>query len=66
MPVHISELASDVAVFEGDLPLGDKQMERVADYVLKRREKEERDERLHDDAVRVTTASSRPAPFRTR
>lgn len=66
MPVHISELASDVAVFEGDLPLGGKQMEKVADYVLKRRAGEERDERLRRDAVCLRTASGRPAPFHRR
>ena len=36
MPVHIGELSSDVTLVSGDLPLGEAQMEKIAQFVLAR------------------------------
>ncbi len=45
MPVHIEDLVSEVAVWDGDLALSDKQLEAIARKVLQRLDGPEGNER---------------------
>ena len=62
MPVHIAELTSEVAAFDGEVPLTNKQVEALVERVLQRLKEERSHERLADEAVRVRCHAGRPAP----
>ena len=59
MPVHVGELASDVSVEDGELPLSPAQLEQVTAAVLRRLEQRDRDRRDNRDA---TSLRPRAAP----
>jgi hypothetical protein len=51
MPVHIGELSSEVAVADGDLPLGEAQLERIAQYVLRKLRQQDREQQARRAAT---------------
>ncbi len=63
MTIHIDELTSEVAAFEDELPLTEKQLERIIQKVLERFEDVARDVRYRERAVTFKTASDGPAPI---
>lgn len=62
MPVHIGEIESDVTVLEDELPLNEKQLERIVDRVLRRLEDLDRHANLLTDTITVRTGSGKGAP----
>lgn len=42
MPVHVNEMTSEVAAFEGDMPLSREQMDKLVELVLQRLEERQR------------------------
>jgi hypothetical protein len=57
MPVHVEEMTSEVAVLDGDLPLSEQQLEKLAALVMRRLEEKKRAEQQ----VREATALRRQA-----
>jgi len=51
MPVHVEEMTSEVAVLDGDLPLSERQIEKLAALVLRRLEEKKRAERQAREAT---------------
>ena len=60
MPVHVEEMTSEVAVLDGDLPLSEKQMEKLATLVLQRLAEKKRAERQVQEAT-VLRRQARPS-----
>ena len=63
MPLHIAELTSEVAAFDGEVPLTDRQVETLVARVLERLKDERARQRHEDEAVRVRRHTGRPAPI---
>lgn len=59
MPVHIEELISEVTVLDGELPLSQAQLDKIADYVIAKLDQRSRDQRLSAEAT-MLGAGSRP------
>ncbi len=53
MPVHIDEMTTEVTAVDGDLPLGDAQIEKLVERVLRRLEEKQRLERQSLEATRL-------------
>jgi hypothetical protein len=62
MPVHVEEMTSEVAVLDGDLPLSDQQMEKLAALVLRRLEEKQRAERQAREATALRRQTRPPLP----
>lgn len=60
MPVHVEEITSEVAVLDGDLPLSERQLEKLAALVLRRLEEKKRTERQVREAT-VLRRQARPS-----
>jgi hypothetical protein len=61
MPVQIGELSSDVTLVAGDLPLGEAQMEKIAQFVLARLRQQEREGKSRREATEITPGAAPPA-----
>lgn len=61
MPVHIGEVTSEVAAFDGEVPLTERQVEALVAYVLQRMKDDRARQRQEDEAVRVRRHIGRPA-----
>ncbi len=53
MPVHVEQLTSEVVVLDGDLPLSEEQLEKVADFVIRKLDQRTMDGRLAQEATSV-------------
>ena len=62
MPVHVEEMTSEVAVLDGDLPLSEQQMEKLAALVLRRLEEKQRAERQTREATALRRQARPPLP----
>ena len=59
MPVHVEEMTSEVAVLDGDLPLSEKQIEKLVQLILRRLEERTRETEQNRAATRLRR-SARP------
>lgn len=59
MPVHVEEMTSEVAVLDGDLPLSEKQVEKLVQIILRRLEEEQRGAASNREATTLRR-SARP------
>ncbi len=59
MPVHVEEMTSEVAVFEGDLPLTEAQLDKLVRLVLQRLGDKQREAK---QAREATTLRQEAAP----
>lgn len=62
MTVHVEEMVSEVTVVQGDLPLTEAQLEKVADFVIARLEQRTRDRAQARTATELRPTSAPPAP----
>ena len=60
MPLHIEEMTSDVAVFDGEIPLTPAQMQQVVDQVM---EKIKEQQRKDADLAEATKIKREATPF---
>jgi hypothetical protein len=51
MPVHIEEMSTEVTALDGELPLTERQIERLVQIILKRLEAKQREARQTQEAV---------------
>lgn len=58
MPMHIEEMSSEVTVFEGDLPLSEKQTEALVRKVMARLAEERRTARQVGAATELRTGAT--------
>jgi hypothetical protein len=58
MPVHVEEMTSEVAVFDGDLPLTEEQIDKLVRIVMKRIEQKQRDTASRSAQTRVRRQAS--------
>ena len=63
MPVHIGELTSDVTALDDEVPLTEKQQDRIVNRVIRRQQDLDRYAYLHEDSVTIRTASGKAAPL---
>ncbi len=61
MPVHVEQLTSEVVVLDGDLPLSEEQLEKVADFVIRKLDQRTLDGKLAKDSTSVRTMAE-PKP----
>jgi hypothetical protein len=59
MPVHVEEMSSEVAVMDGDLPLSEKQVEKLVQIILRRLEEKKREAESSREAT-MLRHSARP------
>ena len=64
MSLHIGSLTADVTVVDGELPLSDKQVARVAQAVLRLLVEKERDEQRRHEATCITRSTRPTSPVR--
>ena len=57
MPVHIESVAAKITVFDGEIPLSDKQLRQITDHVLRALASRERTTGLHRAATEIRTSS---------
>jgi hypothetical protein len=60
MPIHIDQVVTDIALFDGELPLSDAQIERIVALVAARLEAGRRDERERRAATSITRTGVLP------
>lgn len=60
MPIHIEQVTTDVAIFDGDVPLSDAQLERIAALAAARVEAGRRDADERREATSITRGSVLP------
>jgi hypothetical protein len=60
MALHIEDLVSEVAVFDGDLPLSEAQTEKLVRLVLARLAEKDRDARRTHDATALRHSATPP------
>jgi hypothetical protein len=53
MPVHVEEMTSEVAVFEGDLPLTQAQIDKLVQLVVRCLEQKQRAEKWGNQATEL-------------
>lgn len=58
MPVHVEEMTNEVTVMDGELPLTDRQVDRLVNIVLKRLEGKKREAEKRQDATQLRKGSS--------
>ena len=63
MPVHVEEMTSEVAVFEGELPLTPEQVDALVSLVLKRLAEKEREARQVREATALRRTVTPPSPI---
>lgn len=62
MTVHVEEMVSEVTVVQGDLPLTEAQLEKVAEFVIARLEQRKRDRALSRTATQLRPTAAPPPP----
>jgi hypothetical protein len=60
MPVYVEEMTSEVAVFEGELPLTEAQIEKLVKLVLRRLEEKQREVRHIREATVLRREAAPP------
>ena len=62
MSVHVEEMVTEVTVVDGELPLTQAQLEKVADFVIACLERRERDAQRSREATSLRPTSEPPTP----
>lgn len=62
MPLHIGSVTADVTVVDGQAPLDDRTLARVAQAVLRLQAEKEREERRRHEATCITRSAQPPSP----
>ncbi|MEU8243912.1 hypothetical protein AB0C07_37130 [Actinoplanes missouriensis] len=62
MPLHIGSLTTDVTVFDGELPLSERQVAQIAAAVVRLLEVRDRDARRQREATRIRRTVQPPSP----
>ncbi len=60
MPIHIERITSEITAVDGDLPLNDQQLERLAQRVCALLQARELMQQSLDDATRIRQRASEP------
>ncbi len=60
MPVHISELTSEVAIMSSDLPLSQAQVDKLVNLVIRRMGEKQRQTQLTREATELTQSAAPP------
>jgi hypothetical protein len=60
MPVHVEEMTSEVAVFEGDLPLSEAQLDKLVKLVLQRLTEKQREAKQIREATVLRREAAPP------
>ncbi len=55
MPVHVEEMNSEVAIFDGDLPLSPAQIDKLVKIILQRLEQKQSHADLAREAMQLTS-----------
>lgn len=58
MAVHVEEMTSEVAVFEGDLPLSEKQVEALVAKVMAKLAEKKKAEGQVNEATKLRTGAT--------
>ncbi len=53
MPVHVEEMTTEVAAFEGEMPLSPQQLDQIVDKVLERQQERELDHQAHRESTMI-------------
>ncbi len=61
MPIHVQRMNTEVTVIDGDLPLTERQVEKLVQLVLKRLESARRDEQKSGEATTLKRSNAPPA-----
>ena len=61
MSVHIEDMHSDVTVMDGDLPLNERQIEKLVQMVCKRLEKQKQEAEQGREATTLRRGATPPA-----
>lgn len=61
MPVQIGDMDSEVTVMDGDLPLNERQIEKLVQMVCKHLEKKTQDEQRGREATELRRGATPPA-----
>ncbi len=62
MTVHVEEMVSEVTVVQGDLPLTEAQLEKIAEFVIARLEQRKRDRARSRTATQLRSTAAPPPP----
>jgi hypothetical protein len=60
MPVHVEEMTSEVAVFDGELPLTPNQLDKLVRLVLQRLQEKQRETRHSREATTLRCEAAPP------
>jgi hypothetical protein len=60
MPVHIEEMTSEVAVFDGELPLTPQQVDKLVRLVLQRLQEKQRETKSSREATMLRSEAAPP------
>lgn len=63
MPVHIERMDNEVTVVDGELPLTDRQVEKLVNIVLSRLEGKQREAQKRQEATKLRRGSAPPVRF---
>ena len=61
MPIHIEEMKTEVTALDGELPLTERQIERLVNIVIKRLDGVEREARKSQAATALKRGAAPPA-----
>jgi hypothetical protein len=64
MPLHIGSLSADVTVFDGELPLSERQLAQIAEAVVRLLAARERDEQYQRESTRIRPSAQPPSSVR--
>ncbi len=66
MPVHVEEMNSEVAAYDGDLPLSPAQIDKLVNIILQRLEQKQSHESRTREATRLSSTVIPPPPYERR
>jgi hypothetical protein len=64
MPLHIESVTADVTVYDGDLPLSERQLDQLAQHVLRLIARKQRNEHQQREATCISASAQTPHPMR--
>ena len=64
MAVHIGEMSSEVTVLDGDLPLNDRQLDKLVQLILKKLAEKEREQSYRQGDTQLRYQAAPPLRIR--
>lgn len=61
MPIHVEEMSTEVTAMDGELPLTERQIERLVQIILKRLDSKQREAQKTREAVSLKRGAAPPA-----